>query len=249
MPEPVAPTPVPPKNLCFNCGGRGHFGRECSSPVRSIQNSTLPVCRLCGGRGHFARICPTPAHQRAHQICFICGQYGHRCFQCPQRSQSGAPPPVSTIGNIATPGVTVANVLPFSTNPLFPLGANLPLLASAMMLRNSLIPVPPQLRPQMPVLRAVPTFQPRPTPAPRLVRCYACGGFGHIARICPKALAWQQQQQQAVAGMASLVSASRIPVQAKAGSTITSASVICLPRLQDAHYATTDLPSLSSPAA
>jgi len=68
---------------CYNCGGEGHWARDCVSVRGSSKIESAPVCHHCKGKGHFAKICPSNAHSRVNEACYTCGQFGHRSFECP----------------------------------------------------------------------------------------------------------------------------------------------------------------------
>ncbi|XP_066916529.1 myb-like protein X isoform X2 [Clytia hemisphaerica] len=58
-----------PNIICFNCGLKGHIGRDCT------QERKLPTCSLCGTDGHVRRHCP-------NEFCFNCMETGHRARDC-----------------------------------------------------------------------------------------------------------------------------------------------------------------------
>jgi len=70
---------------CYNCGGTGHWARECVSSKGSAKIDIAPTCHHCKGRGHFARICPSLQRSRSKENCYSCGFPGHRSFECPTK--------------------------------------------------------------------------------------------------------------------------------------------------------------------
>jgi hypothetical protein len=62
------------RNMCYQCGGYGHFLALCPSPPGSA-DGTGQQCYKCMGRGHIQMRCPNnlpPNH------CYRCGMVGHR---------------------------------------------------------------------------------------------------------------------------------------------------------------------------
>lgn len=68
---------------CHNCGGSGHFARDCP-------HGRAP-CHNCGQTGHFARDCPTVRVPFKADVCHGCGEIGHYIRDCP------VPPPPPAI--------------------------------------------------------------------------------------------------------------------------------------------------------
>ncbi|PWA94610.1 cold shock domain-containing protein 3 [Artemisia annua] len=68
---------------CYNCGGRGHFSRECSSRV-VVRTGGNGGCFNCGGSGHIAREC-----KRGSGVCYNCREEGHLARDCPNVSVDG----------------------------------------------------------------------------------------------------------------------------------------------------------------
>lgn len=60
---------------CHNCGGAGHFARDCPKEVCA--------CHNCGQRDHFARDCPSARKPFKAEVCHHCGSEGHFIRDCP----------------------------------------------------------------------------------------------------------------------------------------------------------------------
>ena len=63
------------KDVCFRCGGHGHYFMLCPSPRGSAESSEGPQCYKCHGRGHLKHMCPNNLPSNA---CYRCGVPGHR---------------------------------------------------------------------------------------------------------------------------------------------------------------------------
>ena len=61
--------------LCFNCGEKGHFSRNCRNPRRVF-------CRICGKRGFYKYDCPNCLID--FQYCTSCGLVGYSSSDCPE---------------------------------------------------------------------------------------------------------------------------------------------------------------------
>ncbi|KAM0715080.1 hypothetical protein Q7P37_009545 [Cladosporium fusiforme] len=71
-------------DLCRNCGGEGHFARDCLEPRKEGANSGL--CYNCNEPGHNKADCPNPPVEREFTgECRGCGQTGHRKADCPDK--------------------------------------------------------------------------------------------------------------------------------------------------------------------
>jgi hypothetical protein len=66
--------PPSQKDLCYRCGGSGHFHALCVSPPGSAETNA-PQCYLCMGRGHVKQLCP---NNLPPNTCYRCGTPGHR---------------------------------------------------------------------------------------------------------------------------------------------------------------------------
>ena len=63
---------------CYNCGGRGHYAKDCSS-ARKGQFQSSGTCFRCGKPGHQRRDCP-----RESDACYECGEEDHIRRDCPR---------------------------------------------------------------------------------------------------------------------------------------------------------------------
>ena len=62
------------KELCFNCGVKGHYARDCSNPSRVF-------CRVCGKIGVYKSTCPNCKFGKP--FCTLCGLVGYSSSNCP----------------------------------------------------------------------------------------------------------------------------------------------------------------------
>ena len=62
------------KDMCYRCGGHGHFYALCPSPAGSAEGNGQ-LCYKCNGKGHIQTRCPNNLPPNA---CYRCGMVGHR---------------------------------------------------------------------------------------------------------------------------------------------------------------------------
>jgi hypothetical protein len=79
--SPINNSPPDWKGACFECGGRGHFARECANRRNKseIKQRVGPDNGAEGGKPRDRVVRP--------KFCFVCGDPDHMSFSCTQRAQ------------------------------------------------------------------------------------------------------------------------------------------------------------------
>ncbi|KAL6049178.1 hypothetical protein QOT17_020627 [Balamuthia mandrillaris] len=72
------------KNICYKCGGFGHFAAMCPSRQGALDRDE-PPCYKCNGKGHRQAFCPNNFIGR--DTCYRCGIPGHHA-----RGKNRVPP-------------------------------------------------------------------------------------------------------------------------------------------------------------
>merc|ERR1712050_668338 len=76
-----------PGDTCFNCGGTGHWSKECPSGKRNDESLRGVKCYNCGKFGHKATDCGIAGGNRSNvkrgpMKCYKCGEMGHKANEC-----------------------------------------------------------------------------------------------------------------------------------------------------------------------
>jgi len=80
-----------PNDTCFNCGGTGHWSKECPSGKGNDNSMRGMKCYSCGRFGHKANDCRNNGNgsneRRGYggnreMKCYNCGQCGHKANEC-----------------------------------------------------------------------------------------------------------------------------------------------------------------------
>eukprot|EP01087_Luapelamoeba_hula_P008011 TRINITY_DN1990_c0_g1_i1.p1 TRINITY_DN1990_c0_g1~~TRINITY_DN1990_c0_g1_i1.p1 ORF type:complete len:207 (+),score=7.09 TRINITY_DN1990_c0_g1_i1:585-1205(+) len=74
-------------NMCYKCGGDGHFAAQCPSRQGAVERDEAP-CYKCHGKGHRAAYCPN--NYMGRDNCFKCGLPGHMARHCMQLGYGAA---------------------------------------------------------------------------------------------------------------------------------------------------------------
>ncbi|CAB4489510.1 unnamed protein product [Rhizophagus irregularis] len=68
--------------ICYRCNNREHYSNRCKVEGRNTIKRKNNICENCGGKGHFIRECTSDKVEKDQIVCYRCNNIGYYASNC-----------------------------------------------------------------------------------------------------------------------------------------------------------------------